>query len=92
MIRRDARSRYSTEARRAVVLPLHSPLAHFPMPMAGGAFATSRGSHTLRAVPRERAREQLRVSVWEDEGGSLPAEHAAPSAHGDPPDLPPIRR
>ena len=59
--------------------------------MPPGAFAASRRSHSVRAVPRERVREQLRVSVWEAEGGALLPEGA--SLHYlEPPARPPIRR
>lgn len=52
--------------------PIASSMTYLMLSVPPGAFAASRRSHVTRAVPRDRKREALRVSVWEGEGGSLP--------------------
>jgi len=76
MIRNDARSKLPTGPPRAGAGP-HQPFSapsrvYRAMPVYPGALAAFL-ERTKRPGPAETTvREQLRVSVWEAEGGSLP--------------------
>ena len=71
MVRRDPRS---TLQAHAVGSPYAHPftapsLTYRALSLPPGAFAASRSPRRKRAQPLEITREQLRVSVWENEGG-----------------------
>ena len=74
MIRRDERSRLSPRPTGSA--PKHAHAFHPPsltyraLALPPGAFAASRSRHSKRARPQEQIREELRVAVWEDEGGN----------------------
>jgi hypothetical protein len=76
MIRRDPRSKLEVRPRTralgaTVTHPFLAPsLTYRSLSVPPGAFAASRSTRNKRAPPLERAREQLRVSVWENEGGT----------------------
>ena len=84
MIRNDPRSKLAarprngaTEAYWAQPLPAPS-LTYRSLSVPPGAFAASRNSRRKRAPPLEHAREQLRVSVWDNEGGAAAPAFARP--------------
>ena len=76
MIRRDPRSKLAARPRSAApdshyAHPFLAPsLTYRSLSVPPGAFAASRGSRTKRSAPVESVREQLRVSVWDNEGGA----------------------
>jgi hypothetical protein len=73
MIRRDERSRLVVRAQSAgasFTHPFRAPsLTYRELAMPPGAFAASRSPRNRRARPKEVIREELRVAVWESEGG-----------------------
>lgn len=73
MIRRDERSRLTLRPAGTgpgYAHPFQAPsLTYRALAVPPGAFAASRSRHSKRARPQERIREELRVAVWEDEGG-----------------------
>ena len=96
MVRRDSRSKLpiaTRQAGQAFAHPFTAPsLTYRAMPQLPGIVYAMRGSRVKRAPPREKAREQLRVGVWENEGGSLPLVPVAAPFPGDPAFVGPIRR
>jgi hypothetical protein len=74
MIRRDPRSKLDARPRAPDSLYAHPFLApslsYRSLSVPPGAFAASRAARKKRALPLETVREQLRVSVWENEGGT----------------------
>jgi hypothetical protein len=75
MIRRDERSRLAARPKAAGATythPFRAPsLTYRELAVPPGAFAASRSPRSRRARPKEQVREELRVAVWEDEGGTV---------------------
>jgi len=73
MIRRDERSRLAARPKTegaGYAHPFRAPsLTYRELAVPPGAFAASRSPRTRRARPKEQVREELRVAVWESEGG-----------------------
>lgn len=76
MIRRDERSRLAPRPHvpeRDAGHPFRAlALSYRELLVPPGAFAASRARHSRRARPKEQVREELRVAVWESEGGGPP--------------------